>query len=200
MVGVESVSIDPYKGLVTVLGDIDPVVLLQKIKAMGKEAKLWFFQKEPDCDDEATDHSKSALKIEHGGIECDSNNDDDRQFDWHSQHKCVTERMGMKEQDWEFRSLPAMSSDVHTCSYSRSSLPAVSSNVHAYLYSRSLPRLGFQPVWPYHQSVPGHTLTTHGYYLEPHPLPTYRYFQRQSPRQDNPMMQHYTDYADNYRL
>ncbi|CAK9310012.1 unnamed protein product [Citrullus colocynthis] len=150
---------------------------------LGKEAKLWFFQKETDCKDEATDHSKSGSKIEHGGIECDGNNEDDRQFDWHSQHECVTETMGMKEQDWEFWHLPAMSSDM-------------SSDVQ----SRSLPRLGSRPVWPYHQSVPGHTLTTHGYYLEPHPPPTYRYFQRRSPRQDNPMMQPYTDYADNYRL
>ncbi|XP_038896362.1 uncharacterized protein LOC120084626 [Benincasa hispida] len=89
VVGVESVTIDPNKGLVTILGDIDPLVLLQKIKAMGKEAKLWFFQKEPGHDDEATDRSKSASKIEHGSIESGSNNEDDKQFDWHAQHKCL---------------------------------------------------------------------------------------------------------------
>ncbi|XP_016901095.2 uncharacterized protein LOC103492695 [Cucumis melo] len=202
--GVESVAINPHKGLVTVIGDIDPIVLLQKLQAMGKETKLWFFQKEPDRDD----CSKSASKIEHDSIESDSyDEDDNKQFGWHSQHKCVTETMEMKEATSSdvhscsySQSLPPMSSNVHAYPYSRSLLPAKSSNVHAYSYSRSLPRFGYQTGWPYQQSVPGHTFTPHSYHLQPHPQPpTYHYFQNRSPPRDNPMV-HYTDYRDNYRF
>lgn len=185
MVGVESVTIDLDKGLVTVSGDIDPVVLLQKIKTMGKKAKLWFFQQQPDNDNKFIACSKGALKVEcGGGTESDSNNEDGKQYDWHSQHKCETETMGTKERDSE----------------SRSSL-VMSSNVHAYTYPRSLPRLGYQPMWSYQQSVPVHRLTPHGHdhYLQPHPPPAYRYFRPRSPQQANSMV-HYTDYADNYGL
>lgn len=199
MVGVESVTIDSDKGLVTVSGDIDPVVLLQKVKRMGKEAKLWFFEQEPDCNDKPVECSDGASKIECGGTESGSNNEDDRHFDWHSQHKCETDTMGGKEHGWGFQSLPAMSSNVHSRLYPPSLPSAMSSNVHAYSYSRSLPRLGYRPTQPYQQSVPGHRLTPHGYYLQPHPSRAYRYFRSQSPPRANAMV-HYTDYADNYSL
>lgn len=176
VVGVKSVAIDQDKGLVTVSGDIDPVLLLQKIKKMGKEAKLWFFQQGPgpDC---STEQSKRA--------ESDRNNEDAKQqFDWHFQHKCVPETMAMKEPDWGPRSLPVMPS-----------------NVHGYSYSQSIPRLGYRPTWPYQQPVPSHRLIPpHGYYSQPPlppPPPAYPYFQPQSPPQANPVM-HYTSYADNW--
>ncbi|KAG6575888.1 Heavy metal-associated isoprenylated plant protein 42, partial [Cucurbita argyrosperma subsp. sororia] len=190
--GVESVTIDQDKGLVTVTGDIDPVALLQKIKAMGKEAKLWFFQQESNCSEKTTGRSRSGSNIKHGGIGSDSITENETRFDWHL-------ATGMKEHDRGFQSLPTMSSDVNGCSYPRSLSPAMSSNVHAYSYPQSLARLGYRPMWPYQQSVPRHRLTPHGYYLQPHPPPAYRHFQPRSPPRANPMV-HYTDYADNYRL
>lgn len=46
-VGVESISIDPKQGLVTVSGKVNPMALVKFIQKMGQRAELWSFQKAP---------------------------------------------------------------------------------------------------------------------------------------------------------
>ncbi|KAJ7966470.1 Heavy metal transport/detoxification superfamily protein [Quillaja saponaria] len=45
--GVESISIEPNKGLVTVIGNVNPMILARLLQKMCKKAELWSFEKAP---------------------------------------------------------------------------------------------------------------------------------------------------------
>ncbi|XP_027192633.1 uncharacterized protein [Cicer arietinum] len=45
--GVKSISIDPNQGNVTVVGNVNPMMLIKILQKMGKKAQLWSFDKKP---------------------------------------------------------------------------------------------------------------------------------------------------------
>ncbi|CAK7329580.1 unnamed protein product [Dovyalis caffra] len=62
--GVNSITIDTAKDLVTVSGSVEPNVIVEKFAKWGKKAELMSFQKEPmesDDDDDDNDNDKTNL-------------------------------------------------------------------------------------------------------------------------------------------
>ncbi|KAG7967129.1 hypothetical protein I3843_08G083800 [Carya illinoinensis] len=180
--GVTSVDIDSKKGKVTVMGDIDPRILMQMFEKMGKPAELWSFQKSPSQESGCNKKKKEAR------FACD---DDDDDMDDVSEDEYLPKRSSGTRR-------PMHGNNHGRDSFSqRSSAPFFRS-------SRITPRPPSRSstIFPNPIMYSGPS----GYYRPP-PLSLsgpaygygYEYFPSRPLTKYNPMI-HYTSYWDNYRL
>ncbi|KAF5462369.1 hypothetical protein F2P56_018386 [Juglans regia] len=186
--GVTSVDIDSKKGKVTVMGDIDPRILMQMFEKMGKPAELWSFQKFPLQDETSGCCNKKKKEVRR--FACDDDDMDDVSY--------------VPEDEYLFkRSSTATRRPMRGNNHGQDSFSQIS---NAPFFRSSgltpLPPSQLSTIFPNPIIYSGPS----GYYRPPllslsRPAYGYGYdyFPSRTLTKYNPMI-HYTSYWDNYRL
>jgi len=172
-VGVTSVDINSKKGTVIVVGDIDPMILMQMFEKMGKPAELWSFQKVPSqCKPSGCNNNRKEARSA-----CDDDvSDHDHGNEYESKRSGATRTSMEGRGGFGWR-------DVFPPSSSTRFSGALPNPLY---YPGLTPSGYYRPPPP-----PMQSRSTHGY--------GYGYFPSRSTHKFNPMT-HYTSYWDNYRL
>ncbi|XP_024932936.3 heavy metal-associated isoprenylated plant protein 42 [Ziziphus jujuba] len=192
--GVKKVNIDRQQGLVAVSGNIDPVILREKIIILGKRAELLSFQKHP-----ITSHNKSASSSKScscGGNENTTTSDEDD----NDQNTPTTNQKNNGLLTWQ---RPELVTKDERKKKTKKVLPMPGLIPRPIMnYMGFMPFHGpFRPLNMIHRP-PVQAPYANGYgpygYYQPIPwAPAYSYFGSRSPSRVNPMI-HSTSYEDNY--
>ncbi|KAI4337106.1 hypothetical protein L6164_015559 [Bauhinia variegata] len=209
--GVESISIDPKRGMVKVVGKVNPMTLVKLLQKTGQRAELWSFIRAPHqakstshtnrntCDHHRNHNCRRCGHGYHNSFDSSSTDTDDRDC-----HHCCASKNTKSSLYWQH---PKMNGEKSKKKKSWKDCMGLSDNFmepKVWIKSPCRPRNFPQPppVSNYNRMMHFYSTTAPAWHARP-PMPAaYGYsYSNGSPwyGRSGPSMTHYTSYADNFR-